>query len=178
MHPAITPTILPPLFRRAAQRFHELLGRFALEKSRARFIIFQDSSQRSQTNQVIADQAPRNSNQKNQVRPPTLGKGNSGAAAANPKHNVLDQIGPGVRKDNAMLDHTWIGLFPGQHLLDKLFRIPDLFGRSERCHNPTNRFFGRSGAQVQSDILRVEQIGEGYRHERICWILVRKQLSS
>ena len=83
-----------------------------------------------------------------------------------------------MRKSHAMHHRAGAETFTRLDLAEKFLRPRDLPVLLQQIRQLAQR--GREGArpQIEIDVFFTEQIVEWKRHERICWILPRKQLSS
>ena len=90
--------------------------------------------------------------------------GNARAAAPDGQDNLLDQVGPGVGKGNAVLDHARINPLALQNLAEELVRVGYLFGGGEKPDKLTESVLRRACAQAQVHVFDVDHIGENDSH--------------
>src|ERR1700730_3427062 len=101
---------------------------------------------------------------------------NSSGAASDPQNELIDQIGPGVRKGDAIGGERGIGFLALAHLLEKLGGIVDLSISDEQLDNLIDGLRLGRRVQIQCDLLFIEKIGkrDGHGERRICWIIRKR----
>ena len=96
-------------------RMDEFARRFCVEQSRSDRLIFHQSRQCANANQVIAKQAFGNADYEDEMRPLSVfAEWNSGPAAPDADHNFINQIRARMRKRDAVFDHARMRLLTDQ----------------------------------------------------------------
>src|SRR4029077_3217145 len=100
--------------------------RLSVEQSRSDRLIFHQSRQRADANQIIAEQAFGNADYENEVRALLIfAEWNAGATAPDPDQNFINQIRARMWKRDAVFDDARMRPLTGEHLLEKSFGLSD-----------------------------------------------------
>src|SRR5882757_7779460 len=142
--------------------------RLGVEQSRSDRLIFDQSRQRADANQIIAEQAFGDADYENEIRALlTFAEWNAGAAAPDADHNFINQIRARMWKRDSVFDDARMHLLTGEHLLEKSFGLSDFpaayVGR-EHVHDLANRIRRFSRTQPEDHLLFMYQICERDRH--------------
>ena len=136
-----------------------------MEQCRLDRIIFHESRQRADTDQVVIDQLLGHADQENQVGAHAIfAKGNAGPTASDAKNDFLNQIGARVREDNPLFDGTGVHLLACEDLFKKFLRLidPAVFGKQP--NDLAQRVCRFAGAQSQDHLLFMEKVSQRNSH--------------
>ena len=137
-------------------------------------IIFHESRQRADTDQVVIDQLLGNADQENQVGAHLIfAKGNAAATAPDAKNDLVNQIGARVREDNPLFDDTGMHLLTCDDLFEKFLRLIDLAVFDKQLNNFAQHIRRFAGVQSQDHLLFIEKVSQRDSHggNEICWII-------
>ena len=136
-----------------------------MEQCRSDRIIFHESCQRTDTDQVIIDQLLRHADQENQVGAHLIfAKGNAGATAPDTKNDFINQIGARVREDNPLFEDTGVHLLACEDLFEKFLRLIDPPVFRKHPDDLAQRVRRLAGAQSQDHLLFIEKVSQRNSH--------------
>ena len=136
-----------------------------MEQCRSYRIIFHETRQRADTDQVIIDQLLRHADQENQMGAhPIFAKGNAGATAPDAKNDFVNQIGARMREGNPLFDNTGVHLLACDDLFEKFLRLIDLPVFGKQLDDFAQRVRRFAGAQSQDHLLFIEEVSQRDSH--------------
>ena len=128
-----------------------------MEQSRSDRFVFYQPRQRADANQIIADQAFGNADDKNEVRTLLIcSERDAGAAAPDPDHDFINQICARMWKRDTVFDCARMDLLTGEHLFEKRFGLVDFPAddiQREHVHDLANRIRRLSRPQPEDHLL-------------------------
>jgi hypothetical protein len=148
-----------------AQEIDKLVCRFRPKKSGARRILAQKTHEGTDADEVLICQSLRHAEKEDQPGSPCSAKRNAGIAAPDPEHDLIDQIGAQMRKRDLVVNRTGMNLLMCQQTPEKFFRLLDSAIVCKHSNDVTQGAVLGSRAQLQGDLLFVEEIGWGYGHD-------------
>jgi hypothetical protein len=128
--------------------------------------VFGHPRKRAHADQIVAYEALRNANQKNQACPFLLQpEWNSETAASDGEDNFFHHVGSSMRKGDAMLDHARISSLALHYLSEELVGIRHLFVCGQQADQFADCVLSRPWPQRQLDVFGIKQIGKDDSHE-------------